>query len=225
MQWLGASPGAPTLATCLRRPDGGSCPRSRVISIHGVNPKAGPVRALVACCGCAAAARLVDVTEAQCRPARVDDLAFLATMLGEAAVWRPEKPTPTGAQVIADPRYAMYLEGWPRPGDCGLVAVDGGPVGAAWYRTFTEARHGYGYVDEDIPELSIAVVATRRREGLGRQLLSDLIDLSIARGCLALSLSVREENPARHLYESLGFVLVQKHGSSWTMIRTAVRSD
>ena len=44
-------------------------------------------------------------------------------MLGEAAVWRPDKPTPTGEQVLADPRYAMYLAGWPRPGDHGLVAV------------------------------------------------------------------------------------------------------
>ena len=161
------------------------------------------------------------MSEIRCRPAGVDDLPFLATMLGEAAVWRPDKPTPTGDQVIADPRYAMYLEGWPREGDDGLVAEDDGPVGAAWYRSFTKARHGYGFVAEDVPELSIAVVATRRREGIGRRLLGALIELSIARDCTALSLSVREDNPARHLYESVGFVLVEKHGTSWTMARAA----
>lgn len=163
------------------------------------------------------------VSEAQCRPARVDDLPFLATMLGEAAVRRPDKLTPTGDQVMADPRYAMYLDGWPRQGDYGVVAEEGGPVGAAWYRRFTEARHGYGFVAEDIPELSIAVVATRRRGGVGRLLLGDLIDVSVAQGCSALSLSVREANPARHLYESMGFVLVEKHGTSWTMLRDAAR--
>ena len=165
------------------------------------------------------------MSETRCRPADVDDLPFLATMLGEAAVWRPDKPTPTGDEVLADPRYAMYLEGWPREGDCGLIAEGDGPVGAAWYRTFTDATHGYGFVAEDIPELAIAVVASRRREGVGRRLLGALIEVSIARGWSALSLSVREDNPARRLYESEGFVVVEQHGSSWTMVRHAARSS
>lgn len=86
--------------------------------------------------------------DVHCRPAGVEDLPFLAAMLGEAAVWRPDRPTPTGDEVMADPRYAMYLTGWPRQGDCGLVAEQDGPVGAAWYRTYTEADHGRGLYDE-----------------------------------------------------------------------------
>ncbi len=146
-------------------------------------------------------------------------------MLGEAAVWRPDKPMPTGDEALADPRYAMYLAGWPRPGDCGLVAEDDGPVGAAWYRTYTEASHGYGFVAEEIPELSIAVVASRRQEGIGRRLLVDLIAASVAQGHAALSLSVSEDNPARGLYASVGFVLADRHGGSWTMVRHADRSS
>ena len=142
-------------------------------------------------------------------------------MLGEAAVWRPDKPTPTAEQVMADPRYAMYLAGWPREGDDGLVAEHDGPVGADWYRAYTEASHGYGFVAEGVPELSIAVIASRRREGIGRRLLVDLIDASVAQGYSSISLSVREDNPARRLYESVGFVLVEKDGTSWTMVRPA----
>ncbi len=164
----------------------------------------------------------VVVTDAACRPAGIEDFRFLATMLGEAAVWRPEKPTPTGDQVMADPRYAMYLDGWPRQGDYGLIAELDGPVGAAWFRTYTEASHGYGFVDEDVPELSIAVIAARRHEGIGRRLLVDLVDASVAQGYRALSLSVAEDNPARGLYESTGFVLAEKHGGSWTMVRQAL---
>ena len=145
-------------------------------------------------------------------------------MLGEAAVWRPDKPTPTADQVLADPRYAMYLAGWPRHGDHGLVAEQDGSLGAAWYRTYTEARHGYGFISEDVPELSIAVVMSRRREGIGRRLLVELITASIAQGYPALSLSVSGDNPARDLYESVGFVPVQKRGSSWTMVRYAPHS-
>jgi GNAT superfamily N-acetyltransferase len=164
------------------------------------------------------------VGDVHCRPAGAEDLPFLATMLGEAAVWRPDKPTPTADEVMADPRYAMYLAGWPRHGDHGLVAEQDGPVGAAWYRTFTEASHGYGFVAEDVPELSIAVIASRRRAGIGRRLLVDLIDASLAQGYAAMSLSVSEDNPARDLYESVGFVLIEKHGGSWTMVRHARRS-
>ena len=153
------------------------------------------------------------------RETAAEDFTFLATMLGEAAVWRPEKPTPTADEALADPRYAMYLVGWPRPGDYGLVAEQDGPVGAAWYRTFTEASHGHGFVAEDVPELAIAVVASRRHEGIGRRLLGELIEASVAQGYAAISLSVAEENPARRLYESCGFVPVEKHGWTWTMIR------
>ena len=163
--------------------------------------------------------------DVRARPAAAEDFTFLATMLGESAVWRPDKPTPTADQVLADPRYAMYLAGWPRQGDYGLVAEQDGSLGAAWYRTYTEVSHGYGFVAADVPELSIAVVASRRREGIGRRLLTDLINAGVDQGYPALSLSVREENPARSLYESVGFVSVEKHGSSWTMVRDATRSN
>ena len=161
--------------------------------------------------------------DVRCRPAGAEDFTFLATMLGEAAVWRPDKPTPTADQVLADPRYALYLAGWPRQGDYGLVAEQDGPVGAAWYRTFTEASHGFGFVAEDVPELSIAVIASRRHEGIGRRLLVDLIDASVAQGYAALSLSVNDGNPARGLYESVGFQPVE--GQVRTMIRHAAQSN
>lgn len=159
--------------------------------------------------------------EVRNRPAGAADFSFLARMLGEAAVWRPDKPTPTADQVMADPRYVMYLAGWPRQGDVGLVAEQDGPVGAAWYRTYTEASHGHGFIAEDVPELSIAVIASRRQEGIGRALLRDLIEIGVVQGHRAMSLSVAESNPARGLYESVGFEHVTKHGSTWTMIRHA----
>ena len=171
----------------------------------------------------ARSAGLTCVHEVRCRPAGAGDLAFLATMLGEAAVWRPDKPTPSGAEVMADPRYSMYLAGWPRPGDHGLVAEDTGPVGAAWFRTYTEADHGHGFVAEDVPELSIAVIASHRNRGIGRQLLGELLDACAVQGVRAVSLSVAEKNPARHLYESVGFVLVDQHGHSCTMVRDTRR--
>lgn len=123
---------------------------------------------------------------------------------------------------MADPRYTEYLAGWPRAGDFGLVAEQVRPLGAAWYRTCTEVVHGYGFVAEDVPELSIAVVAGRRHEGIGRLLLVALIEASEAQGHRALSLTVNHGNPARRLYESLGFEPVgARRETASTMIRHA----
>ena len=143
-------------------------------------------------------------------------------MLGEAAVWPPDKPTPTADEVMADPHLAVYLEGWPRPGDHGLIAEQDRPLGAAWYRTYAAAHPGYGFVAEDIPELSIAVVDSHRQQGIGRQLLVGLTEASEAQGHAALSLSVNLDNPARHLYESVGFQPVgAPRATALTMIRYA----
>jgi ribosomal protein S18 acetylase RimI-like enzyme len=176
-------------------------------------------------CGRLSVFSLSELRDVRCRPAGPEDFAFLAMMLGEAAVWRPDRPTPSGDEVLADPRYAMYLAGWPMRGDYGLVAEQDGPIGAAWYRIYTGVTHGHGFVAEDVPELSIAVIRSRRHEGIGRRLLVDLIEASVAQGYPAISLSVAEGNPARGLYESVGFVHVEKHGTTCTMIRHAARSN
>jgi hypothetical protein len=46
------------------------------------------------------------------------------------------------------------------------------------------------------------------------------VDEHPAQGYAALSPSVNEGNPARRLYESVGFVYVDMHGT-WAMIRHA----
>ena len=152
------------------------------------------------------------------RSATAADRTFLEHMLVAAADWRPESTPRSVAEVLADPALAHYIAGWPKPGDFGVVAEDGGePVGAAWCRQFTPEDPGYGFVAPDVPEVSVGVVAGRRGEGIGRAVMSAVIDAARQRDLAALSLSVELDNFARHLYTDLGFEVLAEADGAATM--------
>jgi GNAT superfamily N-acetyltransferase len=81
---------------------------------------------------------------------------------------------------------------------------------------FTAGNKGYGYIDDETPELSIAVLPEYRGKGIGTDLLRHLIEEVRVRH-RALSLSVSSDNPAIHLYKRLGFEVVEQTGTSLTM--------
>lgn len=153
------------------------------------------------------------------RPAIAADVGFLTAMLGEAVAWRPEDRAPSADEVLARPELAHYVTGWPRSGDVGVMAETDVPVGAAWSRCFTVDDPGYGFVDPDVPELSIAVAQRWRGMGVGRLLLTELIDGARQAGHERLSLSVEPDNPAVKLYRSLGFEPVDRSGGAETLLR------
>jgi GNAT superfamily N-acetyltransferase len=113
---------------------------------------------------------------------------------------------PAAEWVLAHPQVVVFHEGWGRPGDTGLVAEhDGRPVGLVWYRLFTEEAHGEGFVDEETPELAIAVADGFRGRGIGGELMRAAHERALQHGFWRLSLSVDAENPAKRLYERLGY--------------------
>ena len=141
------------------------------------------------------------------RAARSDDIAFLADMLFAAAAVSPEVRAMGQAAALAEPAIGRYLDGWGRAGDAGVVAVAAGgrPLGAAWYRLFPADAPAYGFVAADVPELGIGVAAEVRGRGVGRALLEELLATARRAGYAQVSLSVDRRNPARRLYERVGF--------------------
>lgn len=141
-------------------------------------------------------------------------------MVYEAAFWRGESGDPSVDEALGKPDLARYVEDWGRPGDRGLVArVGGASMGAVWVRLFDDQEHGYGYIDDQTPELSIGVVEEHRGRGIGRCLLTAMFAQARLDGFAGLSLSVEADNPARSLYEGLGFMPVDTADGALTMAR------
>lgn len=149
-----------------------------------------------------------------------DDFPFLQEMAVHAVWWQSTSELPSVARALTEPEFAKLLDDWGRAGDRALVATRAGkPLGAAWFRLWNPHLHSYGFVDQQTPELGLAVLPAGRRQGVGRVLLRRLVELARGDGHRSLSLSVNPANPARMLYESEGFVRVaEDDGGSWTML-------
>jgi ribosomal protein S18 acetylase RimI-like enzyme len=139
------------------------------------------------------------------------DVPFLRDMLRHAFYGR----TPVGD---AEPPLTRYVRDWGRRGDRSLIVFDDYvPVGAAWYRLFTPDDAGFGFVDEQTPELAIAVVPSRRGRGFGHELLTSLLNCARKDGFEAISLSVAKDNAAIGLYEKYGFAPVREDDGAVVM--------
>jgi GNAT superfamily N-acetyltransferase len=143
------------------------------------------------------------------RDADVQDTRFLRDMLRHAYHWRmaqnPDLPV------------FRYVQNWGRPGDAGVVAFDGPNIyGAAWYRLFPTDAPGFGFVDEQTPELTIAVVPSHRGHGTGGELLEALLTRARKEGFSRVSLSA--EPGQTGFYEQHGFHEFEREDGTVTMV-------
>lgn len=140
------------------------------------------------------------------RRAGVDDVEHVKWALYAALDWDPQRQLPPREFTLEHPEAARYHRGWGRPGDLGVIAeLEGEVVGVAYCRVFTEDDHGHGYVDEETPEVAVAVLGDHRNRGIGGRLMSELAEAARAARFARLSLSVDSDNPSRRLYERLGY--------------------
>jgi GNAT superfamily N-acetyltransferase len=145
----------------------------------------------------------------------------LRSALYEAAFWRGAAPPDLSFDaILSDPHLALYIDDWGRAGDTAVVARDstGAIGGAAWFRFFAETSHGYGFVNDATPEVSIGVQQLWRGLGVGTRLLEALHAGAKAAAIPRLSLSVEPDNPALHLYRRMGYAELTRDSGAMTML-------
>ena len=147
------------------------------------------------------------------RPATPADEPFLWEMLYQS-LYVEEGAAPFPREIVRQPELSRYVEGWGRAGDLGFVAEEAGsglPVGAVWSRLPEGVDKGFAYVNDETPELAVAVSPEHRGRGVGTALMKRLLAEASAL-FPAVSLSVSPDNPARRLYERLGFETLEARG-------------
>lgn len=117
-----------------------------------------------------------------------------------------------------NPQFSHYYDTW-NPHDFGFIAQRYLQIfGVVWLKYFTANDPGYGFVSDEIPELSISVFPEYRNSGFGKKLLKYAIEEAKSLTISAISLSVEIDNPARSLYLSFGFTPVNPQNDNGTMI-------
>lgn len=152
-----------------------------------------------------------------------EDLAFLRSMLYQAVYWRSLKThtNPPYEEGLAAPGVGIALEGWGRAGDTAVIcSLEGVPVGAVWYRKYSETETIRGFFDAETPVLVLAVHEEYRRRGIGTLLVQALLERAREQKVPRVSLMVSQDNPALALYTACGFESHTKVGDSWLMVRT-----
>ncbi len=156
-----------------------------------------------------------------------DDVSFLWDMLYEIRSLRciREGKNLPPRDVLQTPDLAKYVQNWGCTSDRAFIACDAQmPIGAAWYRLFTVDNPGYGYVDDNTPEIAIALFPQYRNKGLGKSLLIHLFEQAKTDGYQQISLSCDPTNDnALHLYQKLGFEQVGVHIiQNWIMKKVLI---
>jgi ribosomal protein S18 acetylase RimI-like enzyme len=155
------------------------------------------------------------------RESQPSDVPFLREMLYEAVFWRASGNQPSFEEGLAYPDVRKSLADWEeRDGDTAVVAtIDSTPVGAAWFRFWTDDNFTRGYVDESTPVLVIGVHRDYRHRGIGGRMIDWLIDYASTHAIPSISLSVSKDNYAINLYRQQGFVEHIDMGDGFIMVR------
>ena len=155
------------------------------------------------------------------RESQYSDVPFLREMLYEAVFWRASANKPSFDEGLAYPDVRNSLANWgERDGDTAVVAITNSiPIGASWYRYWTDDNNINGYIDEVTPVLVIGVHRDYRYQGIGTKMLAWLIDYASQHAIQKISLNVSKDNYALNLYRQQSFLEYADKGDAFLMVR------
>lgn len=98
---------------------------------------------------------------------------------------------------------------------CLVAEVDGKIIGAVWARVMKD----FGNIDDNTPSLAISLYPEYRHHGIGTDMMRQMFALLKKNGYQRVSLSVRKDNYAVKMYQSLGFEVIVDNSEEYIMLK------
>ena len=148
------------------------------------------------------------------RKMTVPEYPLLSDFLYEA-IFIPNGIKPPPRDIIASPELQIYVERFGAlKDDFALVAeIEGKIVGAVWVRIMND----YGHIDEETPSLAISLYKEYRGQGIGTNMMKEMLSLLKTHGYRRVSLSVQKANYAAEMYRKIEFEIIKENGEEWIM--------
>ena len=150
----------------------------------------------------------------QIRPIQPTEIPLLKDFLYEA-IFIPEGAVAPPRDIVDDENLQVYIRDFGKsPDDYCLVAeADDKIVGAIWSRIMND----YGHIADDTPSIAISLYKEYRNQGIGSELLKQMLDLLKGKGYKSVSLSVQKANYAMKMYQKAGFNILSDDGEEVIM--------
>ena len=118
--------------------------------------------------------------------------------------------------IIASPELQIYAEHFGAlKDDFALAAeIEGKVVGAVWVRIMND----YGHIDEETLSLAISLYKEYRGQGIGTDMMKEMLSLLKTHGYKRVSLSVQKANYAAEMYRKIGFDIIRENTEEWIMV-------
>lgn len=142
------------------------------------------------------------------REIRENEIGLLRDFLYEA-IFIPEGVDPPAREIIEQPELKIYYEdfGTGKADYCIVADDDGKVAGAVWTRIMND----YGHVDDETPSFAISLYKEYRGQGIGTQMMQEMLSLLKKNGYSRASLALQKANYVVRMYEKVGFKTVDEN--------------
>ena len=146
-----------------------------------------------------------------------EEIPLLNDFLYEA-IFIPEGVPAPPRSIIENEDLQVYVRDFGMKADdrCLVAEVDGKVVGAVWTRVMND----YGHIADGIPSLAISLYKDYRGQGIGTELLREMLQLLRRDGYPQVSLSVQKANYAFQMYQKAGFKVLKDTEEEYLMVCT-----
>ena len=151
------------------------------------------------------------------REIRSEEIPLLNDFLYEA-IFIPEGVPAPPRSIIENEDLQVYVRDFGMKADdrCLVAEVEGKVVGAVWTRVMND----YGHIADGIPSLAISLYKDYRGQGIGTDLLREMLQLLRRDGYPQVSLSVQKANYAFRMYQKAGFEVLKETVEEYLMVCT-----